>query len=414
MDLMPILSTLKRHKTAAGLIVLQIALTCAIVCNALFLIDQRLERMRTDSGLDEDHLVMLSVTTLGSGGNVDPQTDADLAALRRIPGVVSVTLTSQLPYGRNSSGSGIRTDPDERRNSALSASHYHARPDFLSTLGVRLAAGRDFTADEYVMRQTLDRATEEVRVPAILINRALAERLFPGEPLTSVIGKPVYVFGAAPQQVVGVLDTLVSPNPSSRNDNNLLTMVSPVMPSFRGGAFVLRVDSPERRADVLKAAEQTLLHNSPGMKRLVRDRELVSDMRHAYYAQDRSMIRLLIGVCGGLLVVTAFGIVGLASFWVQQRTRMIGTRRALGATRGQILRYFQIENLLLSTIGIVLGMAGAYGISLLLMRHYELPRLPWAYLPIGALALWALGQIAVLGPARRAARLSPVAALRGG
>jgi putative ABC transport system permease protein len=124
------------------------------------------------------------------------------------------------------------------------------------------------------------------------------------------------------------------------------------------------------------------------------------------------MVWLLGGVCAGLLVVTAFGIVGLASFWVQQRTRMIGTRRALGATRGQILRYFQVENFLLSCVGIVLGMVGAYGISLALMAQYEMPRLPWFYLPLGAAVLWALGQLAVLAPARRAARLPPVAALR--
>ena len=91
---------------------------------------------------------------------------------------------------------------------------------------------------------------------------------------------------------------------------------------------------------------------------------------------------------------------------------MIGTRRALGATQGQILRYFQTENFILSTVGIALGMLGAYGISLLLMREYELPRLPISYLPIGALILWTLGQIAVWAPARRAAALAPVAALR--
>jgi putative ABC transport system permease protein len=113
-----------------------------------------------------------------------------------------------------------------------------------------------------------------------------------------------------------------------------------------------------------------------------------------------------------MLTVTAFGIVGLASFWVQQRTRMIGTRRALGATRGQILRYFQLENFILSGVGIVLGLAGAMGLSLLLMTHYELPRLPWIYLPLGALVLWLLGQLAVLAPARRAAALPPVVALR--
>ena len=111
-------------------------------------------------------------------------------------------------------------------------------------------------------------------------------------------------------------------------------------------------------------------------------------------------------------MVTALGIVGLASFWVQQRTRQIGVRRALGATRGQILGYFMTENLLLTTFGIVLGMLGAYGLNQLLMSHYELPRLPLIYLPVGALLLWLLGQIAVLGPALRASHVSPALATR--
>jgi putative ABC transport system permease protein len=117
-------------------------------------------------------------------------------------------------------------------------------------------------------------------------------------------------------------------------------------------------------------------------------------------------------VCIALLLITALGIVGLASFWVQQRTKQIGVRRALGATRGQILRYFQTENFLLATFGIVLGMIGAFGINQLLMGAYELPRLPALYLPIGALALWLLGQVSVLGPARRAAAVPPAVATR--
>jgi hypothetical protein len=113
------------------------------------------------------------------------------------------------------------------------------------------------------------------------------------------------------------------------------------------------------------------------------------------------MIGLLIAVSVLLLAVTALGIVGLASL-VQQRTKQIGIRRALGATRGQILRYFQTENFLLATLGIVLGMLLAFGINQWLMGSYELPRLPWYYLPVGAAALWGLGQSPCsAGPARR-------------
>ena len=124
------------------------------------------------------------------------------------------------------------------------------------------------------------------------------------------------------------------------------------------------------------------------------------------------MAWLLATVIIALLVVTALGIVGLASFWVQQRTKQIGIRRALGATRGQILRYFQTENFLLATIGIALGMLLAYAINQLLMGKYELPRLPLAYLPVGAIALWLLGQFAVFWPARRGAAVPPAVATR--
>lgn len=175
------------------------------------------------------------------------------------------------------------------------------------------------------------------------------------------------------------------------------------------GLYVLRT-APERRAEVMKTAVDTL--NRIDVNRLINDQDLLTDMRRDYYGRDRAVAWLLTIVCAALLTITAFGIGGLVSFWVQQRTKQIGVRRALGATRGQILRYFQVENFLLATIGIALGMLGAYGLNQLLMTHYELPRLPLHYLPIGAISLWVLGQIAVFGPARRAAAVPPAIATR--
>jgi putative ABC transport system permease protein len=171
----------------------------------------------------------------------------------------------------------------------------------------------------------------------------------------------------------------------------------------------LRVDS-ERRAELLALAVNALERSNPG--RIITVRQTVEEMRAQYYREDSAMAWLLVAVCGALLVITALGIVGLASFWVQQRTRQIGIRRALGATRRQILRYFQAENFVLATLGIALGSAIAYGINLLLMERYELGRLPAQFLPIGALTLWLLGQLAVLGPALRAAAVPPAVATR--
>jgi putative ABC transport system permease protein len=104
--------------------------------------------------------------------------------------------------------------------------------------------------------------------------------------------------------------------------------------------------------------------------------------------------------------------VGLTSFWVQQRRRQVGVRRALGATRGDILRLFQTENLLLSGGGAIVGVFLALEISTYLVRHYEIGHLPLYYLPICALVIVVIGQIAVLAPALRAASVPPTVAIR--
>ena len=180
--------------------------------------------------------------------------------------------------------------------------------------------------------------------------------------------------------------------------------------SINRSAGAQDVADPARRAEVLKAAVAALQKNGP--RRIVLDQNTMEEMRADFYRQDRAMAWMLVIVCVALLVVTALGIVGLASFWVQQRTKQIGVRRALGATRAQILRYFQAENFILATAGIVIGMLLAYGLNQLMMSKAELPRLPALYLPIGALALWLLGQLSVLGPARRAAAVPPAVATR--
>ena len=173
--------------------------------------------------------------------------------------------------------------------------------------------------------------------------------------------------------------------------------------------YVLRT-APQDREQVLHAAHDVLIKLDPN--RIIGHMQTYAQIRSAYFGRDRTMIGLLIASALGLLFVTALGITGLANFWVQQRTRTIGIRRAIGATRGDILRYFQTENFLIVSFGVVLGVLLAIGLNLLLMKHYELPRLPLWYLPAGAAVLWLLGQLAVLAPALRASRVQPVVATR--
>lgn len=403
MEIRPILSTLRRHKTAAALIVLEIALSCAIICNAIFLISTRLERMQRDTGMANEELVRINIAGIGVDENPDAQTRVDVAALRAIPGVKAATSLNHVPFDFSSWNSSVSIKPEQQRPSASTAV-YLGDEQLLETLGVSIAAGRDFLPEEYIDWSTLQKSNN-VAIPAALLSRPLAERLFPGE---NAVGKLLYdSWGPGAIKVVGVVETMIRPNDNGGPVESGYSMVLPIRTTM--GRFAIRTD-PARRAEVQKAAVAVLERNSSS--RIILAQDPFTDVMANYYRQDKAMAWLLVSVCVALLVVTALGIVGLASFWVQQRTKQIGVRRALGATRGQILRYFQTENFLLATLGIVLGMLGAFGLNQLLMTHYELPRLPAHYLPIGAVALWLLGQIAVFGPARRAAAVPPAIATR--
>ncbi len=407
MDIRPILSTLLRHKTAAALIVLEIALTCAIICNALFLVGERLTQMRQPSGIAVDELVRIQILPVGNDADAEAQTRSDLQMLRSLPGVTTATTTNQIPFNNSSWNSGLNLKPDQEQPTAV-VTTYMADDQFMDTFGLDLVAGRWFGNDEYVNQGTLTLGGD-IQLPGVVVTRALAERVFPGE---DPLGKPVYIWGDTPTRIIGVVAHLVRPNNIGGPEAREYTVILPVRANYDlGGQYVVRT-TPERRQEVMAAASEALRANGPRRIIVEDNTRTFTELRDEFFQQQRSMVWLLGIVCVALLLITALGIVGLASFWVQQRSKQIGIRRALGATRGQILRYFQTENFILATIGIVLGMLLAFGINQMLMGRYELPRLPLLYLPVGAIALWLLGQVAVLGPARKAAAVPPAVATR--
>lgn len=404
MHFLPILSTLRRHRTAAALIVLEIALTCAIVSNAIFLIRERLARMDRPSGIVEGELVRVQLAGIGQKSDAYALTEQDLAALAAIPGVKSAAMVNMIPFGDSSWNTSIGTESELSRR-PVNAAMYMGSPDLVETLGVQLIAGRDFTPEEYATFD--DVRAQKARVSAAIVTRAVAERLFPN---TSALGKPIYIFGSEPSTIVGIVEHLARPNDVGGTELTKYAMILPLtVPFTLGSNYLMRVD-PSQRAQVLAAADAVLDKNDPA--RIILNRQTYADIRGNYFRADRAMAYLLAGVSIALLIITALGVVGLASFWVQQRTRQIGVRRALGATRGDILRYFQTENFILATLGIILGMGMAYGINLWLMSKYQVPRLPAEFLPIGATLLWLLGQVAVLGPALRASMIPPAIATR--
>ena len=408
MDILPILSTLRRHKLTAWLLIMEIALTCAIVCNAVFLIDQRLQRMDMPSGVAEHELLQIQVADVAKPANPYARAQEDMAVLRQVPGVQSVAFANQVPFGGSSSNGNVLLDPNQPQRTVYATTYFGE--NLVSTMGVQLLAGRDLRPEDFVDVDTALKGLQTGDAKSLphvtLITRTLAERLWPGQ---NALGRILYLTPTVGLRVVGVLASLVRPNAYDAATAQYTMLVPLRMGADKDMSFVIRTQ-PQDRSRVLAAALAALKKADP--QRVVTTQRSFDEVRRHFFQDDRAMAGMLVGVIAALLIVTALGIVGLASFWVAQRRRTIGVRRALGATRANILHYFQTENFVLASIGIALGMAMAYGINLFLMLHYELPRLPTIYFPVGAALLWVVGQLAVLGPALRAAAVPPVVATR--
>ena len=407
MQIQPILAALRKHKIPAILIVLEVALACAVLCNAVFMIGQRIGEMNLPNAIDEQGIADIRV--MGTDPKLAPDdVPRNLAALRQIPGVTAAAVINTLPLTNNGWNSNVATKPqDVMDKDSPNVATYLFTSGAEQALGLHLLRGRFFTSEEFADSKLGDSYVPTAH--ATLVTQSLAERLWPGQ---DALGKQVWVGKEYHFTVVGVVADVLRPN---QNGEGLAafhwSMFLPLSPGPGGflNDYIVRSASQDR-ARVTDAAKQKLAGLSPNA--VVRGISF-TDVRDKFFANTRSMVWMLMLVCVVMLTVTAFGIVGLTSFWVGQRRRQIGIRRAVGATRAHIMQYFQTENFLLSTAGVAIGMILAFGINLYLMQHYQLNRMPWYYLPASAIALWLIGQLAVLGPALRAANVPPVVATRG-
>lgn len=418
MTMPPILSALRKHKAGTALIALQIALTLAIVCNAIFIIAQRIERVNRPTGIDESNLILVTQqfvnaptgTDAASVGKLDSLLQQDVATLRQVPGVVSVTPTNSIPLLQSSWNTSVSTKPHiefKDKSSFDRTTLYFVNAQGLPTLGAKLVAGRNFRPSEITSGPMRSNSIPSV----VIITRALAKKLFADG---KALGKTVYLSGkSSPTTVIGVLARLQTSGLGSWADAFAYSSI--LMPRRLDNAFTrYAIRTRPGQQDAVMHAVKPALYKANPMRVLDDDDGVRSfaQIRADGYKGDIGMAILMGVICFILIAVTAGGIVGLTSFWVGQRRKQIGVRRALGARKVDILHYFQVENLMIAGGGCVLGIILAVGLNLLLMQHMSMPRLPIYVVLAGVVLVLILGQAAVFVPARRAAEVPPVVATR--
>jgi putative ABC transport system permease protein len=407
MQFRPIISAMRRNKVGAILIAVQMAITLAILCNALFIIEQRVTLSKRPTGADEANVFLIQNQWVGNPPDLSARLQGDLAALRSLPGVQDAFSTNSYPMSGGGSSTGLSLHSDQKNATATSAIYFgdeHAIAGF----GLNLIGGRNFNSDEVVDKV----GYTDIKPPsAIIITRALAEKLFPN---ANAVGQSVYeesLHGQVP--IVGVVERLQVPWVgasgwgSKFNDSSLISpfhFLSPY-PTY----YIVHAQ-PGQAASVLQAAQKKLLDISRA--RVIWKAQTLTAARAEAYKDDKGLVVILGVVCAALLAVTAFGIVGLTSYWVAQRRRQIGIRRALGATRNAIIQYFQAENLLIAAAGAAVGVALAVSLNLWMVNAFAMERLHTSYALIGAIVVLLLGQAAVLWPALKAASIPPALATR--
>jgi putative ABC transport system permease protein len=399
MEIRPILSAMLRNKTGAILVALQIAITLAVTTNALFIINQRLEKIGRPSGMDTDNIFFVQSYGFAPDYNHDVTIRQDLELIRGTPGVVAASTINGIPLSGGGSSSSYSIDAAES-SPDVPGNYYEIDEQGLDALGVKLVAGRGLSRD--VVRH--DSSTTSRFVPEVVVTRDMAKALFGTD---DALGKRVYDNLGQSAVIVGMVDHMLGAWVSW--DKLTQVIFHPVVPPGPLSRYIVRAEPGQR--DALMAELERRLGESD------RTRVITWVRTHDYYIERSykpdTRMAVLLGVAIFLLVaMTALGIVGLASFSVNARVKQIGTRRAVGARRVDILRYFMLENGLLTSVGVIVGCMLAYLVSYWLSSSFSLPRLGIVYVIAGALGMWVLGQLAVFVPARRAASVPPAVATR--
>jgi putative ABC transport system permease protein len=405
MELRPILSAMRRNKFGALLIATQMAVTLAFLANAITLVEQRIAWSDRPSGIDEGEIFVVTSESVDHVGDLRARESADINALRGLPGVVDAYTTNMYPMQGGGWIETITLTPDQKTPTAIAA-HYMGDEHALRTMGLKLIAGRNFTPDEII---TLT-ANNAPQFSGLIVTKALAEKVFPNE---NALGKSIIFDTDKPTPIIGIVDRLQGPMTIATGLFSTFAQNSVLSPYHLIGDtnnYMVRVQAGKMDA-VMKAAEAKLY--ALDENRILHGKSMLQ-VRADAYRGDHGLIVLLTCICVALLVVTAFGIIGLTSYWVAQRRQQIGIRRALGATRQAIVRYFQTENFMIAAAGAAVGIGFAIALNLWMVRSFEMVRMDNSRAIMGAAIILLLGQCAVLWPAIRAASIPPALATRGG
>jgi predicted permease len=398
------------NRTRALLVVAEFALAVVLLVGAGLLIRSFVRLVRVDPGFDVEHVVTFTASLPSGKYGYDRQqrafADDVIERMKRLPGVQSAAVS----FGRPLERSIIRTtfdvdgrppNPPERRTTV---DMRPATPDFFRTLGIPLVRGRLYTTDD-----------RNGRPPVVVVNEEFVKRYFPTE---DPVGKSVS-FGwgrdtaenapgiTVAGEIIGVVGDIKQ---YGLDSDPFPTAFVPFHqhPVDHVSVLVLSTAEPRMVQASARAQMRELDADLPLFDMMTMEQALADSV-----AQPRFYMMLLAGFAGVALLLAALGIYGVISYTVSQRTRELGIRIALGATRQKVVGLVIARGLVLTAVGVTVGLVAAFWLTRILASLlFGIGALDVLTYATVAIVLVGVAALASWVPARRAARVDPVIAMR--
>jgi putative ABC transport system permease protein len=408
MEIVPILSSLRRSKMGALVIVIQIALTIMMISNVASIVVSRAAFFTRPTGTSEANLFALGYRFTKEDGT-QAMLETDIHSVLSVPGVVDMVSTNSYPLRGGGLMMGVGLKAGENAAQAIGGidTVYMMDNHAVTTMGLQLLAGRNFRTDEIYTGDSKPGSVPQLAI----ITASLAKSLFGNN---DALGKVVYLTNgptSPPLTVIGIVKRLQGVTAAGtlnplESENSIIL---PIRTAGRAGLFVVRVKSGSMES-VMPAVEAVLFKNNP--ERVFGRLRPFDEIRATAYRKDRSIATALIVAAVILVCVAVLCVTGLTSYWVTRRRRQIGIRRALGATRAAIIRYFLVENAILCLIGVGVGSAAALVVNRWLFVRYGVGRIPMFDVLSCCVTIIVVGQLAAAVPAARGAKDDPAETLR--
>ena len=405
MHIKPILLSLKHNKFITLLMVIQIAFTMVTLNSAVLNTASTMEAWGKPSGIPHQDIVRISPRFYDQNEDIQQAMVRDVERAMALPNVVNIAPTYYVPMGNGSENLVyLSTEQDAEAFRTLIFESDHKLTDVLK---LDLIEGRWLNQGDLVDLTSSDLSQ---RARQVMISQTMANEMFAD---SSAVGQTLWLEKQGdPVQVVGVYSDFMNGEYLHNRGRSYHSMIRPqVQPNFgRQMDYIIRVEAGTAEA-MLDVLTETFYQER---NRYINRTESLARVQKRMYDGRGSRALTMLAISIVLILITGLGITGLTSFQISQKRKHIGTRRALGAKRRDIMSYLLTENSIVTMVGLLLGGIGTIYITFYQSQQSAENLMNFSLIVLCGLVLWLLNLLAVWFPARQATKIAPSIVTRGG